>query len=107
MKKVYAAPDMLSAGHVLNLLQQAGIRGRMRNLYLGGGVGDLPVNECWPEVWVDDIDEMRALAVLAELAAHPVQPGPDWLCPDCGESNEGQFGECWRCGAQRPSEVGQ
>lgn len=102
MKKVYAAPDSLSAGHMLNLLRQAGIEGRLNKLYLGGGVGDLPVNECWPEVWVDDKDEMRALALLSELSAQSAQPGPDWICARCGERNEGQFSECWRCGASRP-----
>ncbi|APZ44029.1 DUF2007 domain-containing protein [Acidihalobacter ferrooxydans] len=103
MKKVYAAPDSLSAGHVRNLLQQAGIDARLRNQYLTGGVGDLPVNECWPEVWVDDSDELRALSLLAELKAQTARPGPDWVCPQCGEVNEGQFSECWRCGAQRKS----
>jgi len=102
MKKVYAAPNSLGAGHILNLLHQAGIEGRMRNLYLGGGVGDLPVNECWPEIWVNDEDEMRALALLAELSQEQAAPGPDWVCPSCGERNEGQFSECWRCGAERP-----
>jgi hypothetical protein len=105
MKKVYAAPDSLRAGHVLNLLQQSGIEARMRNLYLGGGVGDLPVNECWPEVWVDDADEMRALALLAELSQAEAEPGPAWTCPNCGERNEGQFTECWRCGTQRPEQA--
>ncbi|MEJ2479097.1 MAG: DUF2007 domain-containing protein [Acidihalobacter sp.] len=105
MKKVYAAPDSLRAGHVLNLLQQAGIGARMRNLYLGGGVGDLPVNECWPEVWVDDEDEMRALTLLAELAQAEAEPGQEWTCPNCGERNEGQFTECWRCGAERPEQT--
>lgn len=102
MKKVYAAPDSLSAGHVLNLLRQAGIEGRLRNLYLGGGIGDLPINECWPEVWVDDEQELRALTVLAELKTRQANPGPDWVCPHCGERNEGQFSECWRCGTERP-----
>lgn len=102
MKKVYAAPDMISAGNVRNLLRQAGIEAFLRNQYLLGGAGDLPVNECWPEVWVDDADALRALAFLAELERQAATPRPDWICERCGERNEGQFSECWRCGAQRP-----
>lgn len=103
MKKVYAAPDLLSVGNMRNLLRQAGIESFLRNQYLVGALGDLPVNECWPEIWVDDADEMRALAFLAELDREESKPRPAWLCPSCGERNEGQFSECWRCGAQRPA----
>lgn len=107
MKKVYASPDLLSAGHVRNLLEQNGIASQLRNYYLGGGIGDLPVNECWPEIWVDDSDVVRAEQVVRELReALAEPPGPPWICPVCGERNEGQFGECWHCGAARPASVG-
>ncbi|AOV15702.1 hypothetical protein BJI67_00270 [Acidihalobacter aeolianus] len=107
MKKVYASPDLLSAGHVRNLLEQNGIASQLRNYYLGGGIGDLPVNECWPEIWVDDSDVARAEQVVRELQeALAEPPGPPWICPACGERNEGQFGECWHCGATRPASVG-
>lgn len=103
MKKVYAAPDLLSAGHVRNLLEQSGIGSDLRNYYLGGGVGDLPVNECWPEIWVDDGDASRAEQLIRELqSALAAPPDPLWHCTRCGEPNEGQFSECWRCGALRP-----
>lgn len=103
MKKIYAAPDLLSAGHVRNLLGQSGIESELRNYYLGGGIGDLPVNECWPEIWVDDADAAHAEEVVRELQeALAEPPGPSWICPQCDERNEGQFGECWRCGTLRP-----
>jgi hypothetical protein len=27
----------------------------------------------------------------------PPSPAPDWVCPGCGETNPGTFGECWHC----------
>jgi hypothetical protein len=29
-------------------------------------------------------------------------PAGPWSCPGCGETLEGQFTECWNCGAARP-----
>lgn len=103
MKKVYAAPDLLSAGHVRNLLEQSGIESELRNYYLGSGAGDLPVNECWPEIWVDNVDADRAEQAIQDLQVALSTPaGPAWACPRCDEMNEGQFGECWHCGMSRP-----
>ena len=102
MKKVYAAPDLLTTGHVHNLLQQAGISTQIHNYFLSGALGDLPINECWPEIWVADTDEIRALSILAEIEAQEKNPKPQWVCHRCGELNEGQFSECWKCGTTHP-----
>ena len=26
---------------------------------------------------------------------------PEWVCPKCGETNPGNFNECWKCLAMR------
>ena len=31
-----------------------------------------------------------------------IAAGPPWTCPKCGEQCEGQFAQCWKCGAARP-----
>lgn len=100
MKKVYAAQNLLDVGHMSNLLAQSGIQSEMRNYYLGSGVGDLPVNECWPELWVDEVDASRAEQLIRELNASLRNLDPPWFCSHCGEANEGQFDECWRCGTR-------
>lgn len=33
-------------------------------------------------------------------------PQPPWKCAQCGEECEGQFTQCWRCGADRPGDAG-
>ena len=91
---------------VASMLEQAGIRCLTRNEYLGGGAGELPLNECWPEVWV--LEEAEAAAALRLIegalgAASNVREA--WNCAGCGERLEGQFAQCWNCGSERPRET--
>ena len=43
----------------------AGIQCELRNQYLAGAMGDLPMMETWPQLYVDDVDEQYALGALA------------------------------------------
>jgi hypothetical protein len=80
---------------VRNLLIAAGIDCELRNQYLAGALGDLPMMETWPQLYVDDADELPALRALARAEAVPA--GDAWTCPGCGEVLEPQFTSCWRC----------
>lgn len=97
MKRVYRAASLIQVSHVRNLLLTAGIASELRNQYLAGAMGELPMMETWPQLFVDDIDELRAQRVI-ERAAAPVA-GEPWTCEACGERLEPQFTSCWRCGA--------
>jgi hypothetical protein len=103
MKRVYRSDDRLLVGHLREVLAAQGIACVVRNDYLGGAVGELPPNECWPELWVvDSADWARAEAlVAAQLGPAATTP---WICPGCGETVEGQFAQCWRCGHAAPRE---
>lgn len=86
----------------MSVLEAAGIPCLMRNQYLTGALGELPVNECWPQVWVLDAgDRPRALRLIAEALPRDGAQGEAWLCPGCGERLEVQFAQCWQCGALR------
>ena len=63
---------------------------------LAGALGDLPMLETWPQLYVDDADEQPALRALARAATAPA--GASWTCDQCGEVLEPQFTTCWRCG---------
>ena len=86
-----------------------------------------------PSVWVaDDGDAERARSVIETEHGRPnpthcekcgydlqglseprcpecgqpftrVEAGPPWTCPQCCEQVEGQFTQCWKCGAERAS----
>ena len=71
MKRVYRAASLLQVAHARNVLITAGIRCELRNQYLAGAMGELPMMETWPQLYVDDADERYALGVLARAAAGP------------------------------------
>ena len=97
MKRVYRAASLIQVAHARNLLVSAGIDCEIRNQYLAGAMGELPLTETWPQLVVEDDDEVRSLKVL-ERAKAPVT-GEPWTCESCGERLEPQFTNCWRCGA--------
>lgn len=101
MKRVFRAASLLQVAHARNLLIMAGIETEMRNQYLAGALGDLPMLETWPQLWVEDALESAALRALAAGAASPT--GEPWTCAQCGEHLEPQFMTCWRCGAAPPT----
>jgi hypothetical protein len=96
MKRVFRASSLVEVAHARNILITAGIESELRNQYLAGAMGDLPMIETWPQLFVDDDDEQAALRALARAAAVPA--GAPWICDGCGEQLEAQFTSCWRCG---------
>ncbi|GMG86488.1 DUF2007 domain-containing protein [Biformimicrobium ophioploci] len=101
MKLVYTHENILMAGNIKALLEREGIEVRMKNEYAGGGRGDLPVFDTWPEVWVvDERDYTRAEKIIAQVSQ--AASGVDWHCPRCGEANAQAFEVCWHCQAERP-----
>jgi hypothetical protein len=97
MKRVFRSASLIEVAHARNVLLTAGMQSELRNQYLGGALGDLPMLETWPALFVEDQDEAAALRILARAAE--VVTGAPWTCAQCGEHSEPQFTHCWRCGA--------
>lgn len=97
MKRVFRAALLIQVAHARNVLLAAGIQSELRNQYLAGALGDLPMFETWPQLYVEDADEQIALQALARAAKAPT--GASWTCETCGEMLEPQFTTCWRCGS--------
>lgn len=92
MKKIFMSSDITLVSLYKTMLEDNGIAAVIKNYYLTSGIGDLPANECVPELWVLDdekIEEAKALLTT--------EKNNSWQC-DCGEKIEGQFLECWKCG---------
>jgi hypothetical protein len=96
---VFRAASLLQVAHARNVLTAAGIESELRNQYLAGALGDLPMLETWPQLWVEDPFESAALRALEKAATAP--EGAPWTCAQCGEQLEPQFTTCWRCGHER------
>ena len=99
MKTVYSAPHLSLVSIVQNILDQHGISCWIKNEFLSSGVGDLPPIECWPQLSVED-DDFEAAQEIVD-AALTETAGPAWICASCGETQEGQFTDCWKCGTAR------
>ena len=105
MMKLYTAADPLQAHVLRGALEAAGIEAEVRGDYLFTTRGESPVTtETLPSVWIlDDEDLEAARAVVRDLEqAVADRPVATWKCPNCGELNEQQFDQCWKCGTSRP-----
>jgi len=102
MKTVYSASNLSLVSIIQNILDQHGIKCWIKNEFLSAGIGDLPPIECWPQLCVEDDDFIAAKRIVE--AALIETTGSAWTCNSCGEEIEGQFTECWKCGASRLAE---
>ena len=102
MKKVTSIDSLVTINHYKNLLTTEGIPAFIRNEHLGSILGEMPFQEVWPELWVEnDLDHDRALQLID--TANLVQESPEaaWRCRNCKADNEGQFAACWQCGTSQ------
>jgi hypothetical protein len=107
MATVYSAANITLVSVIRSVLEGHGIRCWVRNEFISAGVGDIPPIECWPQLCVGDDDFLEATRIVAEALAPENQGAAAagaWLCGSCGEHIEGQFGQCWKCGASAPKE---
>ena len=99
MRKLSQAPNAAIATLWVDVLREAGISASLQRQFLGGAAGELPPDQCLPEIWIADAEqEERARVLLHDLQNIPQQR---WMC-QCGELVEGGFEECWQCGALMP-----
>ena len=105
MRKIYSSDNFMLIGHLRQVLENNHVRCMVRNEHLIGGAGELPPIECWPELWVnEDFQFERARALVDAYVSDQSRTRHAWRCPCCGEPAEGQFTDCWKCGAERPAE---
>jgi hypothetical protein len=102
MKTIYSSLNLVEVHHLKNLLQSAGIRCRIRNEDLVRLAGEVPFPECSLQLVPErEEDYPAAKRLLTEFLRPQLRPVEPWCCPDCGETIEGQFTACWKCGGTR------
>ncbi len=100
MPRLVRAPNIAIATLWAEALRHAGFDASVQRYFLGAAAGELPPDQCLPEVWVADAaQEAGARELLAALQSAPQRR---WTCA-CGELVEGGFGSCWNCGALEPA----
>ena len=100
MRRLTQAPNIAIAALWVDALRHAGIGATTQRYFLGAAAGELPPDQCLPEVWItDDEQEPQARELLYDLQHVPQRR---WLCA-CGETVEGGFEQCWQCGRPMPT----
>jgi hypothetical protein len=99
MRRIAKAPNIAIAALWVDMLRQSGIDASMQRYFLGAAAGELPPDQCLPEIWLThDEQEPAARQLLAQLQQVPQRR---WHCA-CGEYVEGGFESCWACGRLMP-----
>jgi hypothetical protein len=99
MPKLTQAPNVVIATLWADALKEEGIAASVQRQYLSSVAGELPPDQCLPEVWIQDaVQEKQALELLYHLQHVPQRR---WQCA-CGELVEGGFEQCWACGTSMP-----
>jgi len=100
MQRIAQAPNSFIAPLWVDALKAEGIAASVQRQYLSSAAGELPPDQCLPEVWIEhDQHAPRAEQVLHHLQHLPQQR---WFCA-CGELVEGGFQQCWNCSALMPT----
>ena len=105
MTLVYTHPDPAIAALVVNGLENEGIVATIKGAALGAALGEVPPIAAWVEVWNEDDARSDDARTVVHDATAEVPDLPSWTCTVCGETVEGQFGACWKCGTPRPDEA--
>lgn len=99
MLRLTQAPNTAIAALWADALQQAGLSATVQRYFLSGIAGELPPDQCLPEVWLTkNEEEPQARRLLESLQNRPQRL---WQCA-CGERIEGGFEQCWSCGSDMP-----
>ncbi|MDQ2937868.1 MAG: DUF2007 domain-containing protein [Acidobacteriota bacterium] len=105
MKRLFTAANLIdgATSDILeSLLREAEIPCMIRNEHLSMAKGEIPITECYPELWVLDDDDYSRAKELLEMCRNSKSEVHDaWACPRCNETIEGQFTSCWKCGQER------
>jgi hypothetical protein len=105
MKLIHTAKHPTEAHLIRGMLETEGISALVQGDQLYGAYGELPV---LPSVWIfDDTAAAQAEQLIMEFlrgTAARRYGHQRWTCTQCGEVLDGQFTDCWNCGAGKPQD---
>jgi hypothetical protein len=101
MKRLLQAPNLALATLWADQLAAAGIDANVQRAFTSSIAGQLPPDQCLPEVWVVDDHQCETARALLNDWQH--LPHRVWACPGCREIVDGPFEVCWNCGTSMPA----
>jgi len=103
MKRILSSPNLVEISQLKGVLESAGIACFIRNEVSAGLLGEVPLTEGTPELWIEDDQRLtEAMQMKSDWQASATVAGSEWVCSACGEKSESQFDSCWKCGATKP-----
>jgi hypothetical protein len=100
--KVFESFEFSRVGQMQSLLESNGIRTFLKNEFGSSVIGDLPFVEVVPQLFVLEEKDVPKAQELLKLDLPVEDSGKEWSCPGCGITVEGNFIQCWQCGAAHP-----
>lgn len=101
MKKIHASDDRVLIYHLQNILNAEGINCFIKNDMMYTLAGEVPVNEVWPELWINNERQLLQAEKLIKDHLEPSVRSGSWQCKQCGETHEAQFTHCWKCNSDK------
>lgn len=101
MKRLVQAPNLALATLWADMLDGVGVAASVQRAHVCALVGQIPPDQCLPEVWVHEPEQFAQAQALLHEWQH--LPHRHWACRGCGELVDGPFEQCWNCGAARPA----
>ncbi|VAX02194.1 hypothetical protein MNBD_GAMMA22-450 [hydrothermal vent metagenome] len=98
MIRVHSAQDIQQANLILHYLEQHDIKAIILNQYTQGALGELPFTHAYPEIWVEDTVNDKAMKLIASYEKLPIS-NETLVCDNCQEINPDNFETCWSCAA--------
>jgi len=100
MKKIFSCSNNVELAPYRSVLDHNQIPYLVKNEFAIGAVGEIPINESWPQIWViNSEDENLARELCIKTEQQMLNQQTDWICHFCGEDNAGSFEICWQCEA--------
>jgi hypothetical protein len=103
MYEVFRDWDSAKVGLVDQLLKQAELDTVLRN-WTGSNITSVPIPYMFPNVCVlTEEDCARARKIVVDYFNAESERQEAWQCPNCGETVDGVFSECWACQTSSPA----
>lgn len=107
MKEIYRDLNLTTVRYYKSLLEDEGISVILRNEHAAtSGITGVIIPAFYPNICVlNDEDYPVALEILSKaLHANERNIDIDVICPDCGETNPGNFEICYLCNKPLPEQ---
>lgn len=107
---IYRARDETQAQLLIAILQSHGIEGSIEQGARATAAMFAPgMFRVGLGVLVDETQAKQARRIAEEFDCSGAKPsnqpaGRSWVCPNCGETIEPQFSDCWNCQTPRPDD---